>query len=321
MSKALLAAGTLVLVVIGSIAGLMLFSTMQGGGETGKVADTLKLDITAMDAYAGERDADTTAVDIYRMSDGDYVKQESVTLDAAQKATALTYTTGEELYFKVYDSSDTSLCTRYISTTVPYASWAEQNDQAFQVTIHTFDRGDNGYDALVKYHNNTAIAASATLDVTNESWDSDYAEIDFELRNTNDDTGYRNSYNFLKDYENNHYIVFTASGTGWDSVNMLTRDTDEGSIQVYDKADTRYFVIKLGDKAIDRDKKSDGSFSPDGTIQIPLVFDLTGFESGDSVTFSYMYKYYASWDYFQESSNWGTDAANNPASESVTIQY
>jgi hypothetical protein len=314
MSKAVAAVAAIV-VVVAAVAGGLYFLSVIGGDN--KKKSTLTIKFTATDKYAGDRDADTTTVAIHRNIDGEWTQQETVTLDAAQKESGLTYTTGEELALKISDSSDTSLCTLYKKVTVPYASWAEENDGSFQLTINTIDRGDTGYDALIQYHNGTSIADSATLDVTNESWDSDFAEIDFELRNTNDDSGYQNTYDFIHGYDNNHYVVLTASGTGWDSVNMI----DSGGWKVYDKASTRYFVLPLDDTAIDRDKKGAGDYDPDGYLSESFTFDLTGFEAGDSVTLTYEYKYYSSWEHFKSRSTWGTNSASNPAQESVTIQY
>ena len=301
----------IILIVAGVGGAWYLFNTLPGHDDE---AVTMIIDFTAMDVLAGSRDADTTAIDIYRMIDSELVKQESVTLDAASKASANTYTSGEVLYIKLYDSSDTSLCTQYLELTVPKADPSWIYDGAFQIRLDTTDRGDTAKDILIQYHNNTAIAASATLDATNESWDSEYAEIDIEVRALDDDSGYVNTANFLKGYGNYHYIVLKASGTGWDSVNMLSSGWD-----AYDKASARYFVIKLTNDDLTRDKQSTGEFDPDGTFVKNLLFDLTGFEAGDSVTLAYEYRWYSCWDHFQDTSSWGTDTATT--SESVTVQY
>lgn len=305
------------IVVVG---GAMYVSSILPGDQ--QDPDTLTVKFHAWDSLAGSQDATTSAVDIYRMVDGEPVKQETVTMNAAQVESGKQYTSFETLYLYIYDASDTSVCKQYLTWEVPQGTPGNVYDGSFYCELPFVDRGDTAYDVLIKDHNNTAIADAATLDVTNNSWDTDYAEIDFELRNTNDDTGYVNSYNFLKGYDNNQYIVFKATGTGWDSVNLLTTSTDQGAIHSYDKASARYFVIELDNDAVTRDKLAVGSYNPDGTMILPLVFDFTGFESGDSVTFTYEYRYYSSWDKFQSSSSWGTDSATNPStSETVTIQY
>lgn len=307
-----------ILVIVG--AGVIFVVNMLPGEVE---PDTMTIKFTATDVLAGSTDAATSAVIIYRLMDGKYVQQETVTMTAAQTESTLTYTTGEILWLKAYDASDTSVCTQYLKWTVPQGTPAQMYDGSFQCALHFVDRGNSAYDILIKYHNNTAIASSATLDVTTESWDSTYAEIDFELRNLNTDAGYRNTHNFLKGYDNNHYIVFSASGTGYDSVNFLTTTTPYGPlVGSYERGSVFYWVVALQSEAIDRDQQSGGEFDPDGVLHIPLTLDLTGFASGDSVTFTYTYKYYASWDLFQKTGNWGTDAADNPASaETVTIQY
>ncbi|MFW9849448.1 MAG: hypothetical protein ACFFF4_09915 [Candidatus Thorarchaeota archaeon] len=276
---------------------------------------TLTIKFSAMDTLAGEQDATTSAVDIYRLVDGNLVKQETVTMSTLLKESGLSYTSGEQLYFKLYDGTDTSVCTQYLKWTVPFATPADVYAGYFKCDLQFIDKGDTAKDILIKYHNNTAISASGTVDVTNNSFDSNYAEIDIEVRALNDDSGYKNTFNFLKGYDNDHYLIFKASGTGWDSVNLLTGT----GWQVYDKASARYFVYSLDDDDLTRDKQSDGSYNPDGTFVTSLVFDLTGFESGDSVTLAYEYRWYGSFEHFKSSSAWGTDTSST--AESVTVQY
>ena len=310
MGKGKLVAAALIAVVF--IAGVLYIITMTPLDPGEPV--TMIIDFTAMDQLLGERDADTTAIDIYRMLDSVLVKQESITLDAASHPSALTYKSGEELYIKLYDSSDTSLCTQYLKVIVPAADAAAVYDGAFQVTLYTVDRGDTAKDILIQAHNNTAYAASSTLDVTNETWDTNYAEVDLEIRALDDDSGYWNSFNFLNEYDNNHYLVMKATGTGWDSMNLLS-----SGWQVYDKASARYFVKALSNEDVTRDKQAVGVFDPDGTMAFPMTWDFTGFESGDSVTLVYEYRWYSSWEHFQTSSSWGVNTA--ATSEQITVQY
>ena len=310
MGKGKLVAGLLIVVIL--VAGGLYVLSQLPGGNTDTV--TMIIDFTAMDQYLGERDADTTEIDIYRILDSVLVKQENIVLDAASHPSALTYTSGEELYLHLYDESDTSLCTQYLKVVVPAADPAAIYDGAFQITLWTVDRGNTAKDILIQYHNNTAIANSATLDVTNESWNTNYAELDFEIRALDDDTGYWNTFNFLNEYDNKHFIVFKASGTGWDSMNLLS-----SGWTVFDKASARYFVKALDNNDVSRDKQAVGIYDPDGTMAMSMTWDLTGFESGDSVTLAYEYRWYSSWDHFQDSSSWGVNTA--ATSESVTVQY
>lgn len=312
MGKAL-AAGITLLVIFGIIIGGM-YILGSVNPDTGKVPDTLTIKFTATDKLAGSTDAATTMIDIYMIEGDYYVKQERVTLTAAQTESANTYTTGQKLFLHIFDLTDTSLCTLYRETTVPYASWAEQNDGSFQMKINTVDKGDTAKDILIKYSNNTAITASSTMDVTNNSFDSNYCYLDLELRALDDDSGYVNTDNFLRGYSNNHYLILSASGTGYDSVNLLTTGWTS-----FERGSVRYFVKQLSDEAITRDLQSTGEYDPEGKVIEQIAFDFTGFESGDSVTFTYQYRWYASMDYFQEGGSWGVNSA--ATSESITIQY
>jgi len=312
MGARIRAVAVVITIIVIFAGGLWVYNALPKA-ETGKAA-TMVIDFTAWDELAGAQDATTSAVTIYKLVDGNYVSQETVTMDAAAKASTLVYTTGETLYLKAYDATDTSVCTQYLKFVVPFADESEIYGQAFQVALAFVDKGDTAKDILIKDHNNTAYADSATMDVTNNSWDSSYAELDIEIRAFDDDSGYVNTNNFLKGYGNYHYIVMKASGTGWDSVNLLT-----SGWAVLDKASARYFVYKVSDTELTRDLQETGEYKPDGTLIKALVFDFTGFEASDSVTFVYEYRWYSCWDKFQSDSAWGTDTA--ATSESVTIQY
>lgn len=325
MGKGLIAIGIIAILAIAGVGIYALWNTMQTGGTNGAPM-TAQIKISDTDYYAGSLDAATTMLDIYELQGGTYIKQETVTLSAAMTATGLTYTTGDHLYVKQYDSSDTSLCTRYFELVVPYATWAEQNAGYFQLNINSFDRGNTAYDILVKCHNDTSISANAVLDASNSGWDSANALIDLQVRNPNSNTGYRNSFNFLRDYDNNHYIVITASGTGYNHINLLTKSTPFGSVVMKDIASVRYMVVQLSGgpaagqtSPIDYWTQSDGTIDPDGVMLLPLQFDLSGITGSDNVTLTYMYKYYASWNNYQNFGSWGADAANNPASEVIYI--
>lgn len=308
MSKA--AAGIVVALIL-VIGGMYAYSMMPKTGA-GEVA-TLPIEFSAIDKLAGGQDATTSKVAIYRMVDGQLSLQETVTINAAGVESTLDYTTGEQLYLKLYDDTDTSVCTQYMVFTVPYASASNIYNGKFHVDLFFVDRGDSTKDIRVDFANGTAISASSTLDVTDEGWDSNYAYFDFAIRNLDDDTGYVNTYNFLRDYGNYHYFFISVSGTGWDSVNIL------GNVESFTIGTTKYWAIKLTDDDITRDLQANGEYDPDGIWTRRFTFDLTGFESGDSVTLTYGYVWYADWDHFKSSGSWGVDASQT--TESITIQY
>ena len=309
MGAAKIAAAVIVCIVIVA-GGVWAFSMMPSPDKSA----TMIIDFTAADRLAGEQDAVTSAVKIYKLTDGKYTLSETVTMSTAAKASVMKYTTGEKLFLKLYDDSDTSICTQYQTMIVPQATAANVYDGAFQIQLDFTDKGDTAKDIGLEEANGTAIAASSTVDVTASGYDTAYATWEMFLRAQDSNTGYVNSYNFLKSYENNQYLVIDCSGTGWDSTVMLG-----GGWQVYDKADTRYFVKELDNEVMTRIEQSDGSFNPDGRLRLTFTLDLTGYEASDSVTFNYQYMWYSSFEHFKTASNWGADTAET--AEVITIQY
>ena len=301
----------LVVIVIVIAAGLWVYTALPQGPD--QQSATMVIDFTAIDGLAGSQDATTSAVQIYRFEGGKYELQETVTMDAAAKASILTYTTGEELWFKLLDATDTSVCTQYSNFIVPFADPSEIYGQAFQVKLNFVDKGDTAKDIAITESNGTAIAASSTVDCSASGYDAAYATWEFDIRALDDDSGYVNTYNYLKDYENYHYLVIDASGTGWDSITLLST----AGWQVYERADTRYFVFKLSNDDLTRDLKSTGEYDPDGRFKLTTTWDLTGITSGDSVTFNYQYMWYSSFARFQASGGWGADTAET--AEVITI--
>ena len=309
MGKGIYAAVAIVLIIA---AGLWVYTALPQGPDNQTA--TMVLDLTPVDALAGSQDAATSAVNIYRLEAGKYELQETVTMDAAAKASVLTYTTGEELWLKLYDGTDTSVCTQYMNFIVPFADPSEIFGQAFQVKLDFVDKGDTAKDIGITESNGTAIAASARVDQTGSSYDTALATWEFDIRAMDDNSGYTNTFNFLKGYENYHYLMIDASGTGWDSVTLLS----SAGWQVYERANTRYFVYKLSNDDLTRDLKSTGEYDPDGRFKLTTTWDMTGITTGDSVTFNYQYMWYSSFARFQASGDWGADTAET--AEYVTIE-
>lgn len=301
----------IVVVVIIVAAGLWVYSALPQGPD--RQSATMVIDFTATDKYAGSQDAATSAVDIYRFEGGKYELSESVTMDAAAKATILTYSTGEELWLRTFDASDTSVCTQFMNFIVPFADPSEIYGQAFQVNLEFIDKGDTAKDIAITESNGTAIADSSTVDTSNSGYDTTYATWEFDIRALDDDSGYMNTHNFLREYENYHYLMIDASGTGWDSVTLLST----AGWQVYERADTRYFVYKLSNDDLTRDLKSTGEYDPDGRFKLTTTWDLTGITGGDSVTFNYQYMWYSSFAHFQATGDWGVDTSET--AEVITI--
>lgn len=301
MSRALLAVGAVVLVAFLAV-GMGLVSVPMNPPS----GDTMLVKFSAIDVVAGSQDATTSAIVIYRMIGGDLVTQETVTCDAAAKDSTLYYTTGEVLYLKLYDASDVSVCTQYLTWTVPAASAADIQASRFHYAAKFIDRGNTNKALTVTASNGTAV--SATTDCSASTYNTNFATWELTVRALNDDTGYWNSYDFIHGYKNNHYLTVQVSGTGWDRVRFVNTNLDS-----FERNNIHYVVIPLDNNAVTRDKQSDGSYSPDGIYRFSLTLDLTAITTADDVSFIYAYRWYGDFDYFKTSGSWGADSAQTAA--------
>ena len=304
-------AAYVVIAIIVVSGGIWVFSALPQA-PVGQAA-TMVIDFSAVDKIAGGADAATSAVSIYKLIDGAYDLSETVTISGAATASTLTYTTGATLFLKMFDASDTSICTQYLTWTVPLADPSEIYGQAFQVALSFTDKGDTAKDISIIESNGTALANSAKVNTSESGYDTAYATWEFNLRAMDDNSGYVNTDNFLKGYSNDHYLILSATGTGWDSTVLLSIS----GWQIFEKASVRYFVYKLSDSDLTRKLLSDGSYDPAGRFTLSATFDLIGITSGDSVTLAYEYRWYSSVEHFIAASNWGSDSA--ATSESITI--
>jgi len=311
MSRNGIAAVLVVAVVLGA-AYLGVFSI---GGQNPGSPGTLPISFSALDVLAGAQDATTSAVAIYKMIDGNLVSQETVTINAANVDSTRDYTTGEVLYLKLFDATDTSVCTQYQIWTVPSADASNVYNGKFRLDLNFVDRGDTAIDTYITEFNGTAIADAASVDCSNSGYDSAFATWTFTIRQPTDDKGYVNSYNFLNGYGNYHYAVIAVSGTGWDRCVPL----DLG-LKTFERNNILYVAYPLSDDDLTRDKISDNSYDPIGKKDVVMTWDFTSITSGDSVTFTYSYRYYADWDHFKSTGSWGVNSATSPATaETVTI--
>ena len=279
---------------------------------------TLVIDFTPMDRLAGSQDAATSAVQIYSP---DKVLLETVTMDAASKASVLQYTTGDVIGLYIYDATDVSICEQYMWTTVPRASDAEVYGQAFQYTVWNVDREVSIPMSVTE--DGVDVADADKKDLTTDGWNTAFAYIDFDMRPESDNMGYVNTENFLRGYGNNHYFVLDIYDTGfsgdvaggWFCFNILG-----GGYSTLDRNDHRYYVWALSDSDIERNLQSDGTYDPTGLWQLNLAIDLTSFSTGNNITIDYDYIMYADWDHFVSSGSWGADVELT-GEETFHIQY
>jgi hypothetical protein len=280
------------------------------------VVATLPIQFTPKDLLAGEQDAATSAVKIYNT---DTVLLETVTMDAARKESAFDYTTNEKIGLFWYDASDVSICEQYTWVTVPYASESNVYDNAFQFVVWNTDR-DTDIPMNVE-SGGAEIADDEIEDLTTNGWNTAYAYIDFELRPSEDDTGYLNSDNFLLDYKNNHYFVLSVEDVSGATVGGRAQFNVLGSGGfVLDRDDVRYICYPLSDTDLTRDLQESGQYIPDGLWTLNLALDLTGFSAGQNVTVTYDYVMYSDWDRFVEFGNWGANTEST-TDETFHIQY
>lgn len=312
------AGAVLAVLLIAGIAGGLYIYSIAPVPEPGTIA-TLVIDFTPMDRLAGGQDAATSAVLIYNT---DLTLLETVTMDAASKASVLQYTTGDIIGLYVKDATDVSICEEYHWVIVPRATASEVYGQAFQYTIVQTDR--NLAPPMNVESEGAAIADDEIEDASTNGWDTAIAYIDFEIRPATDDLGYVNTFNFLRGYDNNHYFVIsiadTASGDAgsWFKVNLLgTAGVGASSL---DRNDIRYYCFPLSDKDLERDLQSDGTYDPTGLWQRQLAFDIKSYDAGDNVTVTYQYIWYSSWDHFVEFGSWGADTDGMTA-ETFHIQF
>ena len=303
------------ILVAGIAGGLYLFSLAPDTEGPGTVA-ILVIDFIPMDRLAGSQDAGTSAVKIYNE---DIVLLETVTMDAASKASVLQYTTGDVIGLYILDATDVSICEQYAWVTIPRASAAEVYGQAFQYTVWNVDRNIDP-DMNVE-SSGTAIADDEIEDASTNSWTTAYAYIDMEIRPSTDDLGYVNTENFLRDYGNNHYFVldiYDVSGStlgGWFTFNILG-----SGYQTLDRNDHRYYCWALSDTDLERNLQSDGTYNPTGLWTLNLAVDLTSISTGNNITIDYDYIMYADWDHFVSSGSWGADRELAGA-ETFFVQY
>ena len=304
-----------IILIAGIAGGLYLFGMAPDVAEPGTVA-TLVIDFTPMDRLAGSQDAATSAVAIYNT---ELVLLETVTMDAASKASVLQYTTGDVIGLHINDATDASICDQYLWVTLPLASAAEVYGQAFQYTIWNVDREVTIPMSVTE--DGVDVADDAIKDLSTDGWDTAYAYIDFELRPETSNMGYVNSENFLRGYGNNHYFYLdiydvVADNGGWYKFNILG-----GNAVTLDRNNHRYYCWELSDTDIERNLRSDGTFDPTGLWEVNLAVDLTSFIAGNNITIDYRYIMYADWDNFVSTGSWGADLEGDAADEPFFIQY
>ena len=317
MSKAIIAGG----VIIGVIVLAFVFGGL--GIITPPPTEEMVVTMTVSDEYSSTVIPDTCDLYIY-VWEGGYLSPRDAKLDltSGDVDTVRSYKTGEKLLIKAIDPTDESYCTTYFEWIVPSPSASEIEAGKFKCNLDVLNMDDVGNDNTMDWdpawecNNGTAIAASATVDVTNSGYDANYAYWNLFVYNDDDDTGYINSWNFEDSVKNNAYLFVDISGTGWDRFGVRA-----GATASFSRNNHLYLMVPLSNDDLSRDLDPGLGFvgSRDGVHQTTFTFDLTSFESGDSVTVAYGIRYYSDWDNFVNLGSWGPDTVS--ISESITVQY
>ena len=295
------------IIAVIAIAALALF----GPGMVTEITDSgyrlyLPIQFSAQDTFAGGADGTTTKVSVYNAN---YELIEHVTISTqAGTDSAMKYWSGDVVYLKHDDASDTSLCHIYEKLIVPYHS--SDSDTKHYVVIKTVDT-DASWDVRLDDTSENNWANAATWDTSDNGTAPTWV---FKIITPTDDKGYKSSYNFLEGCDNTIYYVFKLSGTG---ATRVLFDTNRAIRHYFDGA-YHWYAVHLSDSDITRDLKSDGTYDPIGYFTMPIKMDLTQVTSGDSVTFVHGLYYYADFDNLISNGSWGPDATS--VTESITIQ-
>jgi hypothetical protein len=275
-----------------------------------KTIGTHPIKFSAMDRLAGGQDATTSAVDIYRMVGGEPVFQETVTINAAEVSTILSYTSMEALKCKLYDASDTSICTQFEDLLVPYDNPSNVYNNYFMVDLQFTDRGDTNIAVLAAY-DTTNIAANTILDLTTRGWNSVFADWQLTLRQTVADKGYVNSYDFLYKHLNDQYLVFDVSDVSGATAGGWTKFiiSGGGGMQICERNNHRYLAIHVADESLTRDLQSTGVYNPNGRYDLDLTMNLKGLTTGMNISIVQSYLYYGDWQNFVSTGTWGENMA------------
>ena len=305
-------------IIIMVVSGLAIYSYLPKGPD--QTIGTHPIKFSAIDRLAGSQDATTSAVDIYRTVAGVLTLQESVLINAAEVSSVMSYTSMEVLSLRMFDATDTSICTQYVTMTVPFDNPSNVYNNYYMIDLLFTDRGDTAVTVKAEY-DTTDIPADTLLDVSTRGWTTAFATWRLTLRETVDDKGYVNSYDFLNKHLNDHYLVldvYDVSGStsgGW--TNFII--SGGGGFEAFERNNHRYFAIHLTDDAVTRDKQSNGVYNPQGTYDLDLTMNFKGFGAGQNVTIVQSYRYYADWNYFKDTGSWGENTAS--ATLTFYMQY
>jgi len=193
---------------------------------------------------------------------------------------AFPYESGKQLYV-YYESSNDK---QWFPSIVPEMNPEDARASTYNVVkLQSFAVGTYSTDAL-KYANGTSIADAGEA---NKTIDGSTPKFTYSLANTgNDNTGMIGSYDPSYKMRFDPVLYMTLSGTGYESVLVYgTFDAD------FTLGTTHYLAKTLDPYALTKHKEG-WEYKSHGTQDIGFWMDISGLESGDSVTLQiYVYGY------------------------------
>jgi len=267
----------------------------------GQISLTRPLKISLVDAVGDNADIDGT-VYLYT-EDGTLVDTITVT-DSVGTSTKY-YTSGQKFLAKI---APTDFVTVWMNLTVPMGQTAE--DQYLHVQAEVIDLGtwspkvmkpDGTY---IENGDNSEKGASYKLDKT----DASKPTLTFEIRNTEDDSGWMESYDPLlkRDYKCVFYFELadnpSASGTG-KFEDIIVTGTD---MQMKAWTTKRVWFIDIPAESLIREVDPTGKVVKSGVYQATVTLDLSGWTDSSEVLCTYGIATYTSADYYDYYGYFGT---------------
>jgi len=274
------------------------------GGQTttpNEVDVNKNLKFAVIDKWAGSAVASAT-VYLYDMD-----KKLLETLTTASDGTAttsLTYKSGTPLYAYIVKSNSKL----WVKFTVPKMTPADAESLTYNPIRLDFFTLCSGSDSLMD-NNGNSWSDGSTYYTSNGTT----PQFSYSFYVSNDNTGFIESYDPLKDTDWKAVLWMELSGTGYTKV--LVTGFDGG----FEKGTTMYYYKVINPESITKYKVGN-TYILQGALTVSFNLDLTGLTSGDSVTMQIYLYVYDSPDYMSKYGSHPSEAVTL-AEQTVTLTY
>jgi len=297
-------------VIIGAIAWILLpsLSTMkrpagktpgiQGSTVTG-ISLTRPVKASLGDLYGDNTTIDGT-VDFYSASG---TKKDSITVSAGTGTSAKDHTSGESYDVKI---TPTGFVTMWDTYTVPDAATGE--DTTLPLTANVIDLGTFSPKAMEPDGSYLTDTENTLVDNLSKATDSKPA-ITFEIRNTEDDSGWLTSTDPLLNRDYKCVFYFTLSENEFED--LVVNAPGMGYVS---KTTSRTWFCDISDDAITRIVDADGNVIQNGVYQKTVTIDMAGWTTSNTIKCTYGIATYTSADYYQYYQTFGSLSSQTTAS-------